>query len=629
MRLFQLSLSRSLLSISSVVLVACGGGTSLAADPEKRPDGTTAIAAIQGSSRASPLRDQRVTISGIVSGDFQSDDTDESRDLGGFFVQAEVPDDDLLTSDGIFVFDRNASSTDVCVGDKVTVTGTVSERFGETQITASVVAVSGKGSVQPTEITLPAGTTVNSDGDIIVDLEHLEGMLVTLAESATVTDVFSVERFGMLVLSSGTRLFQYTNEFAPDVAGYTAHIKQSAAASIVLDDGLVGQNVPDNRYTRLQDSRSNSSSVRVGDTVTSVVGNLRYSRGSGPAGKETYRIMPTADPLLVRTNPRPSAPPDVGGNITIASFNALNYFTTVDRGRDECGPQGDNGCRGADSVAEFERQRAKTVNTLVQMDADVVGLMEVENNGNIALQSIVDEMNRHLGTESWDFIDTGSIGSDAITVGVIYRVTAVRPAGSFELLTSAVSEQFNDEKNRPVLAQSFDVIESDERFTVAVSHLKSKGSPCDELDDPNRGDGQANCNVTRTSAAAALAQWLLGDPTGSGDPDFLIIGDLNAYHQEDPVKQLEDAGFVNLLERFAPGKIYSFVFDGQSGALDHAFASVSLLEHVTDIAEWHINADESRALDYNLEFGRDPGLFDATSTYRASDHDPVIIGLNP
>jgi len=74
---------------------------------------------------------------------------------------------------------------------------------------------------------------------------------------------------------------------------------------------------------------------------------------------------------------------------------------------------------------------------------------------------------------------------------------------------------------------------------------------------------------------------------------------------------------------------YSFVFDGQAGALDHALATPSLAPQVVDAIEWHINADEPPLFDYNLENERDPALFDSTSPYRASDHDPVIVGLDP
>jgi predicted extracellular nuclease len=194
------------------------------------------------------------------------------------------------------------------------------------------------------------------------------------------------------------------------------------------------------------------------------------------------------------------------------------------------------------------------------------------------------------------------------------------------LLDRSVDSRFNDARNRPALAQTFSVNATAAELTVVVNHLKSKGSSCESDGDPNLGDGQGNCNLIRANAAAALADWIEGDPTGSGDADFLIIGDLNAYTSEDPLAAFENAGLTSLLgEQTNP---YSFLFDAQSGALDHAVVSASLLPQVVATIEWHINADEPPLLDYNLEYGRDPALFDGSTPYRASDHDPVVIGLD-
>ena len=183
--------------------------------------------------------------------------------------------------------------------------------------------------------------------------------------------------------------------------------------------------------------------------------------------------------------------------------------------------------------------------------------------------------------------------------------------------------------NRPALAQTFSENANGGRFTVVVNHLKSKGSDCNAVGDPDTGDGQGNCNVTRTKAATALANWLETDPTGSGDPDFLIIGDLNSYAKEDPIKALEADGYTNLAAAFQGPDAYSYVFDGQSGYLDHALANAALVPQVTGATEWHINADEPIALDYNTNFksaNHIDTLF-APDAFRSSDHDPVIVGI--
>jgi len=568
-------------------------------------------------------------VEGVVTGDFQNGDNDDQANLGGFFLQQEVPDDDPATSEGVFVFDGDNPGQDVFFGQTVRVEGTVTEFFGETQIVAASVSLTGTASFGRTEIDLPVATIQNSDGELIADLERFEGMFVGLEEPAYVSGLANLERYGEILLSGGDRLRQFTNANAPDVAAYARHLGDIAGRSLILDDGLNLQNPVPNRYLSAMASNAADYTVRIGDTVAIAVGNIRFSRASGSNGAEAYRLVPTLEPLFVSRNPRPAAPPDPGGSVKVASFNVLNYFTTIDTGQDICGPSGNAGCRGADSSLELDRQREKTISALLALDADIVGLMELENNGGASLRSIVDGLNAETGPGSWAFVDTGFIGADTIAVGLIYRPSAVAPAGNHAILSAGVDVRFNDQKNRPTLAQSFNVAATASRFTVAVNHLKSKGSDCGDVGDPDLNDGQGNCNVTRTDAVLAMIDWLASDPTASGDPDVLVIGDLNAYLEEDPVTAFENAGFVNLLGNALGPNAYSFVFAGQAGALDHAFASPTFAPQISGVAEWHINADEAPLFDYNLEFGRDAGLFDTGTPFRASDHDPLIIGINP
>ena len=335
--------------------------------------------------------------------------------------------------------------------------------------------------------------------------------------------------------------------------------------------------------------------------------------------------MPTADVPFETWNPRPGRPV-VDGDFRIASLNVLNFFTGLDNGSPRCGPRNDEHCRGADNPREFSRQLEKTVTALAMMDADVIGLIELENNARQSIATLADALNTRLGGDVYEYIDTGVIGNDVIKTGFLFRKTSATPVGEFALLDSSFDADFNDDKNRPALAQTF-AAQSGARLTIALNHLKSKGSDCEAEGDPNRGDGQGNCAGIRTAAADALARWLQSDPTGSRDDDFLIIGDLNAYLQEHPLTALRDAGLVSLLDDTRP-VAYSFLYDGQIGALDHAVASPSLARQVVETLEWHVNADEPPLLDYNLEHGRDPDLFDARSPYRSSDHDPIIVGLD-
>jgi predicted extracellular nuclease len=595
-----------------IAMTGCSGGTNTNDSARRDSPVTMEIHEIQGSGARSPFDNSVVIVTGVVSGDFQNNDTDTTGNLGGFFIQSSNPDSDPTTSEGIFVYDGDSPAIDVSVGDEVMVEGAVNEHFGETQLSAATVTITGRGDVQAVDLSLPA------------DLEHFEGMLLRLPQSLTVTDLYELERFGTLKLYAGDRPFSYTNQNVPDVSGYAAHRADLAAHSILLDDGRVEQNVMPIRF--LNASAEANYSIRSGDSVTGLTGNLRFSRGSGSSGTEGYRLMPADDPQFETGMPRTSAPA-AAGSLRVVAFNALNFFSTIDTDQDNCGPRAASGCRGADSAAELERQLSKLVTTLHMLDAEIIGLMEIENNGGIALQMIVDRLNA-VSADNYDWVDTGLVGDDVITTAFIYKPTRVSLRGDAKLLDSRIDMRFNELKNRPALAQAFSQNSNGAVLSVVVNHLKSKGSDCDDVGDPNRRDGQGDCNATRSEAATALADWIATDPTGSGDPDYLVIGDLNAFVFEDPLTALKSAGFTNLLEAAVGGNTWTSVFAGESGALDHALANASLLPQVVAATDWHINADEPKALDYNLEYGRDPSLFNASSPARSSDHDPIIVDLD-
>ncbi len=582
-----------------------------------------------------------VSIEAIVTSLFTGEDA-----LSGFFVQEEDGDADADpdTSEGIFVFCGERCPAGLAVGDLVEVTGTAGERFEQSQIDASSGSTSVISSGNPlptaTPVTLPAPGRTDAE----LTFEPLEGMVVEFAETLVVAEYFELARFGSVVLTDAERDYQFTHDNAPSVAGYEAFLDDLERGRIILDDDNSDQNDaisdgPDERYPYPTPGLTVDDFFRGGDSITGLTGVMDWAF-------DQWRIRPVQHPDVSyrfdRDTPRPETAPDPGGSLKVASFNVLNYFTTIDvtpsRFVGDCGPSGTLDCRGADSEVERDRQLDKIVSALVEIDADIVGLIEVENNAEASLSTLVDALNAEIGSSTYDYVSTGTIGTDAIKVGVIYQPSTVEPSGSPVILDSTVDPRFVDTRNRPVLVQTFDEIASGERLTVAVNHLKSKGSDCDDLGDPDLGDGQGNCNVTRTNAALALADFLATDPTGSGDPDALIIGDLNAYRNEDPITSLEAAGYTDLLEAFIGDDAYGFVFDGQLGYLDHALANATMLDQVAGVAEWQINADEINLFDYNDDV-RDAGesFFERKSSvedlftddpFRSSDHDPVIVGLD-
>jgi len=378
-----------------------------------------------------------------------------------------------------------------------------------------------------------------------------------------------------------------------------------------------------------------ANTLRIGDTVTGVVGVMTYTWAGNAASGNAYRVRPVdalggGIPSFQPTNQRPPNPDAIDGDLRVAAMNVLNYFTTLDprgAGPFTCGPLANLECRGANDAQEFQRQQAKIVAAISGLDADIVGLNELENNATASIESLVNALNAVDGAGTWAYVDTGTIGTDAIKIGIIYKPAAVTPVGPHAILTSAVDPRFIDTRSRPALAQTFDQAGGG-RLTIVVNHLKSKGSGCGAGDDAT--DGSGNCDGTRTMAAEALVDWIASDPTNSGDRDVLVIGDLNSYAREAPIDVFIREGYINLVEQFLGEEAYSFVFDGSSGYLDHALASPTLAAQVKGVAEWHINADEPGILDYNTDFksAAQVGYLYSPDQYRSADHDPLIVGLD-
>jgi predicted extracellular nuclease len=596
-------------------------GTNPDPDPDPDPelgecgDPATAISDIQGSGTTfDPAFGGAQVVEGVVSA--------VKPGLGGFYVQEEAADvdDDAATSEGIFVYLGTGVAAPE-VGRTVRVAGTVAE-FGSngsvTQLTDPEVGVCDVPVTDPvaTAVTfpLPEGTT----------LERYEGMLVTFEQDLVISEYFNYARFGEVVAAlppnGWDRLHTPTAVVEPG-AEAIALAELYSRSVVTIDDSSTAQNPAALVHPGNGQPYTLQNSFRGGDTVTGVTGVIDNSFG-------LYRVHPTAYGEYAAVNPRPAAP-EVGGDLQVASFNVLNYFLTLDDGtNDVCGANQDQECRGADDAEELERQRAKIVAALADMDADVVGLMEMENTPGVEpAADLADGLNDLLGEGTYDYVDTGVVGTDAIRLGLLYKPGSVTPTGAFDVLDSTDDPRFDDGANRPMISQTFDAVADGARFTVSVNHLKSKGSAC--AGDPDTGDGAGNCNLTRTAAAEAIVDHLAGDPTGSGDTDFLVIGDLNSYDMEDPIDVLVDAGYTDEIKRFGGEYAYGYVFDGQVGYLDHALASSSLDPQVTGAQEWHLNADEPSVLDYDTSFKPAPvdALY-APDPYRSSDHDAVLVGLD-
>lgn len=617
------------LGTANTPTAATDGGEPEPTTPCQALEGTIPIGTVQGAGADTPCAGDRVTVEGVVVGDYEGG----SGTLRGFYVQ-DAGDGDPATSDGIFVF--NGSSDSVNLGDVVTVEGTAGEFQGQTQLSdfAEITVASNGPLPAPAIASLPLSSP---DG-----LERFEGMYVTVPQTLYATEFFQLGRFGQVVVSSGDRLDQPTAVAEPG-AGAQSVQAANDLNRLILDDALQVQNPDPVIISRDGVELTAENTLRGGDTITGATGVLTYTWAGNSASGNAYRLRPPSPAVgtfdFDATNPRPAGAPEVGGELEVVSFNVLNYFLSLDDGDPTCGPEQDMDCRGAESPLEHERQRTKLLAALAEVDADIFGLVELENTTGVSPeQDIADGLNGIFGAGTYAAVDAGTVGTDAIRVGIVYKPASVTPLGEPAQLDYSL-DPLGEPRSRSALAQSF--VDADgEVVTVVVNHLKSKGdsglagTTCvttPTYPDCDQGDGQGYFNATRTEHAQELVDWLATEPTGTTDDDVLLLGDYNAYAMEDPIDVLRNAGYADLEATLQEdGEPYGYVFDGQWGRLDYAFASPSLIPQVTGAETWHINADEPNVLDYNTNFKSSSQVEElyAPDEFRTSDHDPVVVGLS-
>ena len=563
----------------------------------------TPVSAIQGETKQSPLLNKTVSTSGVVTTVLYP-----GSKAAGVLLQSLTPDNNPKTSEALLIADQ-ALVQKVKPGQLLEVKGKVVELNGMTALVDVSSSVCGQQAApQPVTAKVPVQSKQ--------DWEALEGQYLSFPQHLVVNDSYGLSRYGEVLLAD-KRLWVATELHRPGKTA-TAFEQQQRLGELILDDGIFKQNpepviFPDGNL-------SASNTLRVGDTVKNLQGYLIET-------KQGYRLVAAQVPDFVASNARAEAPKaKAADHIRVASFNVLNFFT----GENAANPFPTR--RGATNANELQRQQAKMIAALSRMDADVIGLLEVENNGvdeRSALATIVRELNKALGEKRYAFVKPeASQGTDAIKVALIYDQQKLTETGQAAV---TVQGPFAYGSRAP-LAQSFKAKTAATDFTVSINHFKSKGS-CPEpqsgiVDKANSDnkDGQGCWNQSRVEAAKALTVWLQTQPTAVNTPHQLVIGDLNAYRQEDPVYTLEQAGWVHLAPTGETGH-YSYVYKGRTGSLDHALASKSMAKQLTQFQHWNINADEPAVLDYNTEFkskAQQQSLY-AADPYRSSDHDPVLI----
>ncbi len=561
----------------------------------------TEISRIQGDKNISPYVNKKVSIEGVVVGDFQ-----KNNELKGYFIQSITPDKNKHTSEGLFVKD---AKNKVDVGDFIRVTGTVSEEFDVTHIekVKNLRTLKKKSKLpKPFAISLPLNG---------FDLETIEGMRVTLKKPSVISDQYGYIKFGELVVSSKL-LMNPTSVVLPGKQAAELK-KRNADDRLIIDDG--------SKNVFPQPFKTDAIHPIVLGSKLQTTGVLHYSY-------DQYKLEPTETlKITKRKNLRSKSPDKIAGKIKIASFNLKNFFTTLDKGKEECGPEGNFFCRGADNKQEYKRQLKKLVTAINSANPSILGVEELENNNNQSLKALVNALNKATHKNKWSYIDTGVLGQDVIKVGLLYQSKQVSPAGKFSLLNAKADPEFEENRNRIVIAQNF-TDKSNHDFTVAVVHLKSKN--CRDVSgvNKNQNDGQACYNATRTKVAQQIVKWLKTNPTKSSSKVQIIVGDFNSYQKEDPMRTLAKGGFSSLADYYLPADNWSTSFRGSLGAIDHILVNSTAQKTAKGFTQWHINSIENALFDYNLEnldkTLKKPENFYQPNPFSSSDHDLIMAGFD-
>jgi len=614
------------------------------------------VAQLQGTGDASPYAGRTVTTEGVVTAAYPS------GGLNGYTIQTAGTGGALdlgthTASDAVFVF-SSATVGSVAVGDAVRLTGEVSEYNGLTELTvpttAGLTKLPSTGVVRPVPSTLAFPRTD-------AQRESLESMLVAPQGDYTVADDYTTNQYGEVVLATGKqRLVQPTEVARPGSAEAAAVTADNAARRVVLDDGAstnfvsaANQSIPVSWLTQ--------GPVTVGAAATfskPVVLDYRNDSWKFQPTSPITGATPAADLPASFSNVRTAAPKDVGGDVRLAGFNVLNYFPTTgdqltgcsyytDRDGDPVTVRGGCDARGAANADDLARQQVKIVKAINALGADVVSLEEIENSARFgkdrdaAVATLVAALNAATGEDTWAYAGSPAelpASEDVIRLALIYKKDRVQPVGSSTILTDSAAFA----NARQPLAQAFaPVVEkpgkgkgkgsqkpakpsAKDTFLVIANHFKSKGSGSGA--DADQGDGQGGSNASRVAQAEALVAFSSTMQRQAGTDRVFMIGDFNAYSQEDPVVLLDEAGYTDLGPAQDPTE-WSYVFGGLSGSLDHVFASEAALATVTGVDIWNINSVESVGLEYSRYDYNVTDLY-RDDVYRASDHDPILVGID-
>jgi hypothetical protein len=561
----------------------------------------TRIFTIQGAAHTSPLVGQSVITEGIVT----------AVDSNGFYLQDPIGDNNISTSDAIFVFTRSAPT--VTVGSEVRVAGTVSEFFPGGQATGNLSTTQISGNLTITTLStgnaLPAAVILGAGGRVPPS-ENIDDDAFGSFDPVTDGIDFFESLEAMRVTAQNAVAVSGTNAFGE----IFAVVDGGASATGLSDRGTLNISPNDFNPERVQIDEDTDilpgfvlPQVATGAQLGDVTGVISYEFGN-------FQIQPTqaftavASPL----QPEVSSLEGTENQLTVASYNVLNLDPNDQDGNTDV------------ADGRFTAIANQIVNNLNA--PDIIGLQEIQdnsgsvNNGvtaaDVTLQTLVDAI-AAAGGPQYQFIDNpfvvdGQVGGEPggnIRTAFLYNPDRVElVAGTVR----TVNDQAAFSGSRLPLAADFTF--NGEAVTVVTNHFSSKGgsAPIFGVQQPfeaRQEDPTVNGSLDQRQAQAQAVKDFV-DPILAGDSDakVVVLGDFNEFEFISPIEDILGSSLNNLTNTLPENERYSFIFQGNSQSLDHILVSDSLLASA-----------EFDAVHVNAEF--------AETDQRASDHDPLLARL--
>jgi predicted extracellular nuclease len=557
------------------------------------------IREIQGGAHIFPRNGQVLGgVTGIVTG----------KASNGFWMQDPAPDANAATSEGIFVFTSTAS---VAIGDAVTVSARVSEfRPGLsgltiTELTSPTIAVNSSGNVLPAAIRIgtdrtPPTEVIEDDatGDVetsgvfdpandgIDFWESLEGMRVDLG----------------FVVVTGPSAFDELGVLANNGAGATS---RTARGGIVI---TAGDKNPERILARGVGFSMPKSNT--GDHFAApLVGIVGYDFGNfmlevltpptriGDGVTREVAAGPGANQLTVATFNVENLDPSDGSFANLAGLIVNNLrspdLVSLEEVQDNNGAT-DNGTVDATTTLTMLRDAILAAGgpTYAWREIDPVNDQDGGEPGGNIRQAFFFRTDRGLA-----FVDRPGAGSTTAN-------SVVDADGQPQLQYSPgridpTNSAFNS--SRKPLAAEFTY--NGHQLIVIANHWNSKGG-----DDPLWGRDQPpvlSSEVQRRQQATVIRDFVQDVLAVDANAEVVVLGDLNDFEFSNPLMILKGAPMTDLIETLPANERYTYVFEGNSQALDHILVSDSLIGvSRTDVV--HVNSE----------------FWD-----QASDHEPQVATL--